>query len=81
MRVDLVKEMAAEVQLFIQYINTENGETRNETTDYYNTQSKRMIFIDENVPYTTFRVQVALKSGSLVGPLRMDPTTHGTCFS
>ena len=80
LRVDLVKATAAEVRLFIQYTDTGSGETNEHTTSYYNTQPKVIAYFDESVPFQKFTVDVALMSGSLMGPLYHDPTKHGMCF-
>ena len=80
LRVNLVRALAAEVQLFVRYTDTESGETANQVTPFsYNTQSLQLAFFDESVPYQRFTVQVALTAGSLMGPLYQDPIVYGKC--
>ena len=74
----LVEPLGAEVQLFVQYTNTESGVSKNLTTVSY-VKSKEIVFFDENTPYRMFTVEVSLMSGSLMGPLYQDNTMHGTC--
>ena len=80
LRVFLVEPLTAEVQLFIRYTNTESGESINYTTPFSYVQSKEIVIFDENVPYQKFTVDVALKSGSLKGPLYQDHRVYGKCF-
>lgn len=76
LKVYLAEALAAEVQLFVRYTNTESGESRNLTSVSY-VQSKEIVFFDENIPYDKFTVEVALMSDSLMGPLYQDHRMHG----
>ena len=71
--------MAAEVQLFVRYTEADSGIKWNMTVPTRYVQTEKIIFIDEQVRFERFTVDVALVSGSLMSPLLRDPVIYGMC--
>ena len=77
LRVNLARAMFAEVQLFIRYIERGTGKMTSQTTPTRYAQSEEITYIDENVPFQQFTVDVALVSGAQKGPLIQGSQMHG----
>ena len=77
LRVNLVKPLAAEVQLFIEYTEVGSGRKKSLTTPNRYPQSDEIFYIDQSVPFESFTVGVALAEGAIKGPLHQDIEMHG----